>query len=253
MCVFLGLYIAWPSASRTLSWIQVIRQASIKRMEQDRRPRSYRHGLWCRFRALLVPVGASLPTVPQLEATPAFLGLAILLAINLVFIIDIESTLNLNATLQGQDEEDWGFGQILAILLLLLPLRDLLEAILARRLKQRQGELDEDLQQAIENKDLNGMKRAIERGSAFHTDQWSDHLKFWNLVSAHGSLKEFDNWRRTRMTIIEKALEVDLLYAVEARIKEGITAAYERGADLIAGALQSVGEISCYIVLEMEN
>ncbi|KAH6902345.1 hypothetical protein BKA70DRAFT_1306591, partial [Coprinopsis sp. MPI-PUGE-AT-0042] len=32
--LFLSLYIAWPSASRVLSWIQVIRQASVERLER---------------------------------------------------------------------------------------------------------------------------------------------------------------------------------------------------------------------------
>jgi hypothetical protein len=78
------------------------------------------------------------------KALPAYISLGILLAINIVIIIDIELTRNMNSVLQGHDECDWGFGQILAILLLLLPLRDLVQAIRARRLKQSQGELDED-------------------------------------------------------------------------------------------------------------
>lgn len=88
-----------------------------------------------------------------------------------MFVVDIELTRGLNSELQEKDESEWGFGQILAILLLLLPLRDLFEAILARRIKQRQGELEQDLQEAIEKEEFNAIKRAIDRGSAFPAPQ----------------------------------------------------------------------------------
>jgi hypothetical protein len=101
------------------------------------------------------------------DVLPAYIGLGILLAINLVFIVDIELTRNMNTILQSDEEADWGFGQILAILLLLLPLRDLIEALLERRLKQRQKELDQDLRDAIGREDFDQVKRAIERGSSF--------------------------------------------------------------------------------------
>jgi hypothetical protein len=108
-----------------------------------------------------------IPLAKRWDVLPAYIGLGILLAINLVFIVDIEVTRNMNTAIQVEDEAEWGFGQILAVLLLLLPLRDLVEAIIARRLKQRQGELDEDLQEATEREEFDRVKRAIERGSAF--------------------------------------------------------------------------------------
>ncbi|KAH6894892.1 ankyrin repeat-containing domain protein [Coprinopsis sp. MPI-PUGE-AT-0042] len=152
----------------------------------------------------------------------------------------IELTLGTNRALQSDDEEDWGFGQILAILLLLLPLRDLVEAILARKLKKRQEELEEDLQEAIVREDFNGIKRAVERGCTFPSPQSSDHhLKFWNVVSAHGEVDYFDSLRRARLTIAEKALESDLHAAIESKSNSSITAVHERGADLIAGVLHS--------------
>lgn len=98
---------------------------------------------------------------------PAYFSLAILFAINLVFVVDIELTLQRNMDLQSGGNDDWGFGQILAILLLLLPFRDLVEAVLARRLKQRERELEEDLREAVRKGDLDGMRRAVERGIAF--------------------------------------------------------------------------------------
>ncbi|KAH6902463.1 ankyrin repeat-containing domain protein [Coprinopsis sp. MPI-PUGE-AT-0042] len=241
MCMFFGLYLAWPPASRGLSWIRDISQASVERAERGRE--DYWHGRWCRtktaVRTLHVRMGSSIPTSAQLEAVPAFLGLALLLAINLVFIIDIELTLGLNHALQEQDEEDWGFGQILAVLLLLLPLRDVVEAILARRLKQRQGELDEDLREGIERGDYERVKLAIDRGSSFPSPKSPEvHWKFWSLISTHGALEYFDNLRRTRMTTPEKAVEADLHSAIRAKNRSRIAAAYSQGADLIAGVLQ---------------
>jgi hypothetical protein len=108
-----------------------------------------------------------LPFAKRWDVLPAYIGLGTLLAINVVFIVDIEVTRNLNITLQADNEANWDFGQILAILLLLLPLRDLIEALLERKLRQRQGELDEDLMEAIEREEFDRVKRAIERGSAF--------------------------------------------------------------------------------------
>ena len=51
-------------------------------------------------------------------------GLSCLVAINLLFIVDTELTLQRNIHNQSDEERDWGFGQILALLLLLVPLRD---------------------------------------------------------------------------------------------------------------------------------
>ncbi|KAF5366877.1 hypothetical protein D9757_011933 [Collybiopsis confluens] len=50
------------------------------------------------------------------------IGLAALVVVNMLFIIDIEKTLQKVGTESGEDE--WGFGQVLALLLLVLPLRD---------------------------------------------------------------------------------------------------------------------------------
>jgi hypothetical protein len=68
---------------------------------------------------------------------PTVIGLVLLLAINIIFLVDIELTL-----LQASSgESGWTFGQILAMLLLVLPLRDLVETFLSRREKQRIKEL----------------------------------------------------------------------------------------------------------------
>ena len=53
-----------------------------------------------------------------------YVGLSCLVAINILFIVDTELTLQRNKVNQSDEERDWGFGQILALLLLLVPLRD---------------------------------------------------------------------------------------------------------------------------------
>jgi hypothetical protein len=53
-----------------------------------------------------------------------YLGLFSLVAVNILLIVDTELTLQRNKDNQGGEERDWGFGQILALLLLLVPLRD---------------------------------------------------------------------------------------------------------------------------------
>ncbi|KAH6903383.1 ankyrin repeat-containing domain protein [Coprinopsis sp. MPI-PUGE-AT-0042] len=244
ICVFLGPYVAWAPISRAIFRIRATSQTSIEEIEQRRYSLATDHyGLWCRamtaIRLIPLRLGSLLPAPSRLEATPAFLGLVVILALNLVFIIDIEITLGLNIALQDTGEEEiWGFGQILAILLLLLPLRDLVEAILARRLKQRQEELDDDLLEAIKSDSFDRVKLAIERGSTFPSTSSAGHeLKFWKIIIAHGAVEYFNTLRHTRMTNTEKGLEADLLYAVERKTEAGgqvLCYAISRGHSLIA-------------------
>lgn len=79
------------------------------------------------------------------RVVPVYVGLILLCAINIVFIVDIELTLRRNKSLQdGQSEAEWGFGQILAILLLFIPLRDLVENFLARRQRRQDMALQKE-------------------------------------------------------------------------------------------------------------
>ncbi|KAJ7255353.1 ankyrin repeat-containing domain protein [Mycena rebaudengoi] len=65
----------------------------------------------------------------QLSIRPTIIGLVALCAINIIFMVDIELTLRHN---RPSDESAWTFGQILAMLLLVLPIRDVIEATIAR-------------------------------------------------------------------------------------------------------------------------
>ncbi len=56
-------------------------------------------------------------------------GLVCLVAVNVLFIVDVELTLRRNKENQTDEERQWGFGQILALLLLVVPLRDAWNAL----------------------------------------------------------------------------------------------------------------------------
>ncbi|KAJ7477613.1 ankyrin repeat-containing domain protein [Mycena latifolia] len=56
-------------------------------------------------------------------------GLVLLVVINIIFLVDIELTLSRNKHLQSDEDNLWGFGQVLALLLLVMPLRDAWNAL----------------------------------------------------------------------------------------------------------------------------
>ncbi|KAJ3518323.1 hypothetical protein NMY22_g13736 [Coprinellus aureogranulatus] len=132
---------------------------------------------------------------------PICIGLLFLLAINIVFVIDIELTLRKNEYLQASGEAEWGFGQVLAVLLLFMPLRDLVEMMLARR--QRRQEMQ------IRNHEL---KEAIVVGNA-------DDIVAMVKAGADASVKAGDN---------RSALEVVSL----AEHWEGILILSDSGSDI---------------------
>ncbi|KAJ3520622.1 hypothetical protein NMY22_g12670 [Coprinellus aureogranulatus] len=86
---------------------------------------------------------------------PVCVGLFILLSINIIFVVDIELTLRRNEHLQALGEAEWGFGQVLAVLLLFMPLRDLVEMILARRQRRQEEQIrNHEWNRAIQQGDV---------------------------------------------------------------------------------------------------
>lgn len=75
------------------------------------------------------------------SVTPVCIGLVVLFAINIIFVADIELTLRRNRHIQAQGEAEWGFGQVLAVLMLLVPLRDVIEMLLARKEREKNREV----------------------------------------------------------------------------------------------------------------
>jgi hypothetical protein len=104
---------------------------------------------------------------------PVVIGMATLLVINVIFIMDIELALLHNRNSVGNDETEWTFGQILAMLLLVLPLRDLVEMILARREKrheeQRKREHTLSLQNAIRWEKMEAIEELLEKDADVNT------------------------------------------------------------------------------------
>ncbi|KAG6855581.1 hypothetical protein H0H87_000655, partial [Tephrocybe sp. NHM501043] len=85
----------------------------------------------------------------HIESCRIMIGLGILGIIDVILLLDTEWGIrhNINNGVLGNDEGDWTFGQTLALLLLLVPLRDLGEALWERRAKS----LGERLLNASEN------------------------------------------------------------------------------------------------------
>jgi hypothetical protein len=91
------------------------------------------------------------------STVPIFVGLLLLLGINIVFVIDIETMLH-GVVDQRPDESQWSFGQTLALLLLSLPIRDLFEFLLDVRALRRRKEDTEKFELALNDRDLPKLK-----------------------------------------------------------------------------------------------
>jgi hypothetical protein len=86
---------------------------------------------------------------------PISVGLVFLLAINVVFLVDVETTIYRARKGQQQlDESEWTFGQTLALLLLSLPIRDVLEFVLETQERKHREKCTEEIKSAIEAPDV---------------------------------------------------------------------------------------------------
>jgi hypothetical protein len=127
--------------------------------------------------------------------------------INVIFLIDIELTLSRNRQFQSREEANWGFGQVLALLLLVVPLRDFVTSINDVRRKLREKE-----EQAKE------MRRNVQRQfekhfrEAISEDTFEGHdFRYWIDQGAEpntelkGTFIVFDDTKHT------------LIYSIQAR------------------------------------
>ncbi|KAJ7240245.1 hypothetical protein C8J57DRAFT_102581 [Mycena rebaudengoi] len=108
---------------------------------------------------------SAVETRKKLWSKTAFLlvGLVSLFLVNILFIVDTEFTLHRNEPYQGSEEREWGFGQILAMLLLVVPLRDAWIALrnIQNNLQQRFDQAFDTICEADEARDeLGGFLRA---------------------------------------------------------------------------------------------
>jgi hypothetical protein len=92
------------------------------------------------------------------STVPILVGLLLLLGINIIFLIDIETTIH-EVVNQRPDESQWSFGQTLALLLLSLPIRDLFEFLLEVRALRRREKDTGEYKLALDAGDLPKMKK----------------------------------------------------------------------------------------------
>ena len=121
------------------------------------------------------PSGSSTSQSPSSDADPAFLivGLVCLALINVIFLVDVELTLSRNKQIQSREADQWGFGQVLALLLLVVPLRDFATSILdiRRKLREKQKHANREfvnhLRDAIRDSTFEGhdFRTWIEQGA----------------------------------------------------------------------------------------
>lgn len=122
---------------------------------------------------------------------PISICLFLLAAMNVLFVVDTEVTLHQNLRLQvaGESESDWTFGQTLAILLLLIPLRDVLESFIKRHEGKVQGRIDKayqatsGLQEALQGVSLVKVQQLVENGA---------HVDWQGILPLLGCLITFD-------------------------------------------------------------
>jgi hypothetical protein len=120
-------------------------------------------------------------------------GLVLLVAINILFIVDIELTLHRNKGNQNGDEAAWGFGQVLALLLLIIPLRDAWRALqdIREKLKGIQEQFEELLLHECQAMPVvEELRRLIQKGA--NPNLWSADIRFGNalqLVAYYGKVE----------------------------------------------------------------
>ncbi|KAJ7051107.1 hypothetical protein C8F01DRAFT_672005 [Mycena amicta] len=98
-------------------------------------------------------------------------GLICLVVINLILLVDIELTLIRNTQNQSREEDEWGFGQVLALLLLIVPLRDFVTSILDIREKLEKEKLAKE---NLQNTFNDNLRRALD---ADNLDDYGFNLK----------------------------------------------------------------------------
>ncbi|KAJ7891035.1 hypothetical protein B0H13DRAFT_1887364 [Mycena leptocephala] len=99
-------------------------------------------------------------------------GLFCLAIINVILLVDIELTLGRNKRFLSGEDNEWGFGQVLALLLLVVPLRDFLSSILdiqekVEEKRRIQSNFEERLRGGVEGRTVEAeiFEDLIERGA----------------------------------------------------------------------------------------
>ncbi|KAJ7807430.1 hypothetical protein B0H14DRAFT_2609675 [Mycena olivaceomarginata] len=134
---------------------------------------------------------------PKNHTAFLLVGLICLAVINIILLVDVELTLRRNKIDQSTEEDNWGFGQILALLLLVVPLRDFWTSIVDIRDKvTREREAKENIQRSFEKhlrEAINGdtlvghdFPNLINQGADHKTELKDDlHIKTLLQLAAH--------------------------------------------------------------------
>jgi hypothetical protein len=99
---------------------------------------------------------------PRPGVVSASLGLLFLLAVNVVFLVNIELTIYRAAGRQEGGESDWSFGQTLALFLLSLPIRDVVKFFQEVRKSQHREECTQELRSAVEHRNIARVRKYAE-------------------------------------------------------------------------------------------
>jgi hypothetical protein len=102
------------------------------------------------------------PEPPSSGAVSASSGLLFLLAVNVVFMANIELTIHRAKGRQEGGESEWSFGQTLALFLLSLPIRDVVKFFQEVRESQHREKCTQELQSAVENKSIEKVREYAE-------------------------------------------------------------------------------------------
>ncbi|KAJ3522587.1 hypothetical protein NMY22_g11830 [Coprinellus aureogranulatus] len=175
------------------------------------------------------------------QVLPVYVGLLFLLAVNIVFIADIELTLQRNGHLQTEEESQWGFGQILALLLIFMPLRDLVEALFRRR-QEMQTKLNDALKTAVGEKNLDAISRWVGAGADVNVQGDEGRTALSVACSQTGQ-------RQLLSLLIDRGVDPDtmLTEAIHVKNSEYISLCVEAGAciDVRTDEGRTVLEIAC--------
>ncbi|KAG6843100.1 hypothetical protein H0H93_002257, partial [Arthromyces matolae] len=115
------------------------------------------------------PLALSELPPPKVDAKLLVIGLGFLFVVNIIFVADVENTLATNKQFQLTNDNQWGFGQVLSLLLLLVPLRDLFKGFMEIQLSKEESQrrFEKALLSAVTKKPLDGreFQDYIERGA----------------------------------------------------------------------------------------
>ncbi|KAJ7938641.1 hypothetical protein B0H13DRAFT_1941686 [Mycena leptocephala] len=165
---------------------------------------------------------------------PIVIGLLILGVINIIFIVDTEVMLHANNSVLGQGNSDWTFGQTIALLLLLVPLRDLVETIMEKHDSRRRGEHTDLLRKTIQRKETTAIKDLVENGADVNvTTNIGDFASALQLASYIGeqNLVEY---------LLERGADVDLNGGIyDTAIQAALCGGRQEIVDLLANCLDA--------------